>query len=138
MQTAFDECLALIDKMNADLDEASADVRSMNATLARINDDLTAMLWAPVKGFALALLACFVVLALTACTEQPGGIEVRTVEVPVPQPCLPADQIPDEPATVASQLNGVAAHDLAIVAASALELRAWGQEMAAALKACVG
>lgn len=77
--------------------------------------------------------------ALTACsqTAEPG-IEVRTVEVPVPQPCLPADQIPDEPATVGALLNGAAAHDLAIIAESALKLRAWGQEMHAALVACAG
>lgn len=88
----------------------------------------------PSRGLILIIAA-----ALSACTtERPGGIEVRTVEVPVPQPCLPADQIPAEPASVASQLNGVAAHDLRIVAASALELRAWGQEMAAALHACAG
>lgn len=78
-------------------------------------------------------------LALTAC-QAPAepGIEVRTVEVPVPQPCLPADQIPAEPATVGHLLNGVAAHDLAIVAESALNLRAWGQELAAAHIACAG
>lgn len=78
-------------------------------------------------------------LLLAACqTPAEPGIEVRLVEVPVPQPCLPADQIPPEPATVASQLNGVAAHDLALVAASALLLRAWGQEMRTALIACAG
>lgn len=76
--------------------------------------------------------------ALMACSTAEPGIEVRTVEVPVPQPCLPADQIPAEPATVGHLLNGVAAHDLAVVAESALKLRAWGQEMHTALVACAG
>ena len=75
---------------------------------------------------------------ITGCDHAEPGIEVRTVQVPVPQPCLPLDQIPSEPAQVGSQLNGNAAHDLSIVAASALELRAWGQEMVTALKACAG
>lgn len=78
-------------------------------------------------------------LLLTACkTAEPGGIEVRLVPTPVPQPCLPADQIPAEPASVAAQLTGVAVVDLAIVAASALDLRAWGQEMHSALRVCAG
>jgi NAD(P)H-dependent FMN reductase len=78
-----------------------------------------------------------VALLLAACGHsEPGGIQVRTVQVPVPQPCLPADQIPPEPPKVATLLNGIAAHDLAIVAASALDLRAWGEEMEAALRAC--
>lgn len=75
-------------------------------------------------------------LGLAACQTAEPGIEVRTVQVPVPQPCLPLSEIPAEPETVSRLLNGMAAHDLSIVAASALELRAWGQEMAAALKAC--
>lgn len=76
--------------------------------------------------------------ALMACTTAEPGIEVRTVQVPVPQPCLAAIEIPNEPAQVASQLNGNAAHDLAIVAASALELRAVLKELRAALTACAG
>jgi hypothetical protein len=75
-------------------------------------------------------------LLAAACETTQPGVEVRTVLVPVPQPCLTADQIPAEPPTVSHLLTGVAAHDLTVVAASALELRAWGQEMAAALKAC--
>lgn len=83
------------------------------------------------------LVACVALPLISACGHSDGGgIEVRTVRVPVPQPCLPADQIPPEPPKVASLLNGIAAHDLAIVAASALDLRAWGQEMEAALRAC--
>jgi hypothetical protein len=75
-------------------------------------------------------------LLAAACETTQPGVEVRTVQVPVPQPCLAADEIPAEPGTVSHLLTGVAAHDLTVVAASALELRAWGQEMAAALKAC--
>lgn len=73
---------------------------------------------------------------LAACQHTEPGVEVRTVQVPVPQPCLPADEIPAEPPTVAERLNGQAAHDLAIVAESALNLRAWGREMHGALVAC--
>jgi hypothetical protein len=83
------------------------------------------------------ILAGALGITLAACGHsETGGIQVRTVQVPVPQPCLPVDEIPPEPAKVASLLNGIAAHDLAIVAASALDLRAWGQQMEAALRAC--
>ena len=75
-------------------------------------------------------------LLLSACNHTRPGIEVQTVEVPVPQPCLPADSVPPEPPQVGDQLTGNAASDLLIVAASALELRAWGITMQAALKAC--
>lgn len=83
-------------------------------------------------------LAILSALALAACNHTQPGVEIRTVKVPTPVACLPADRIPAEPGTVSHLLNGVAAHDLAVVAASALDLRAWGQEMAAALKACAG
>jgi hypothetical protein len=75
-------------------------------------------------------------LCCTACATDQPGIEVRTVEVPVPQPCLAADEIPAEPPTVSHLLTGNAAADLAIVSASALALRAWGQELATAHRAC--
>lgn len=84
--------------------------------------------------FRIALIA----LALAGCHHTEKGVEVRLVPTPVPQPCLPLDQMPPEPVKVAKDLTGNAAHDLAIVAASALDLRAWGQQMAAALKACAG
>lgn len=80
-------------------------------------------------------LASALLLAACATTTQPG-VEVRTVRIPVPKECVPKDQIPAEPATVADSLNGNAAADLPIVAASALLLRAWGREMHAALGAC--
>jgi hypothetical protein len=78
-------------------------------------------------------------LALTACsTPGPVGVEVRTVEVPVASPCLTRDQLPPEPARVGPTLTGNAVVDLAIVAASALELRKAFQEQAALLEGCVG
>lgn len=77
------------------------------------------------------------VAMLAACHHQ-GGIEVRTVPTPVPQPCLATDAIPAEPPRIADRLTGNASIDLPIVAASALELRAWGQTMHAALRACAG
>jgi hypothetical protein len=77
-------------------------------------------------------------LLLAACQTAEPGVEIRTVRVPVPQPCLPAEAIPPEPPQVGALLTGSASHDLTIVAESALLLRAWGQEMAAALRACAG
>jgi hypothetical protein len=77
-------------------------------------------------------------LALSACsTPGPVGVEVRTVEVPTPVACLTRDQIPAEPARVGPALTGNAVVDLAIVAASALELRKAFQEQAALLQGCV-
>jgi hypothetical protein len=73
---------------------------------------------------------------LASCNHPQPGIRTEIVNVPVPVPCLPADSIPNEPAQVADQLTGNAASDLVIVAASALELRAWGITMHSALKAC--
>ena len=73
---------------------------------------------------------------LTACAHQQPAVEVRTVEVAVPRACVPADQIPAEPETVADQLTGQAGADTLILAESALQLRAWGRELAALLRAC--
>lgn len=80
-------------------------------------------------------------LALAGCaTDQvpPPAIQIQTVEVkvPVPVPCVEAKDVAPEPAYVASRLTGSAKHDLLIVDQSALELRTWGQGMAAQLKAC--
>lgn len=84
----------------------------------------------------IAILALF---ALPACqSPAPVGIEVRTVEVPTPVACIKADQLPPEPARVGSSLTGNAVLDLAIVSASALELRRWGEEQAALLAGCSG
>lgn len=81
-------------------------------------------------------MAYMLPLALAACNHPQPGIQVQTVEVPVPQPCLAAEDIPPEPPQVGEQLTGNAASDLLIVAASALDLRAWGITLQAALKAC--
>ena len=75
-------------------------------------------------------------LVLAGCTTPEPGIEVRTVEVPTPVPCLPAESIPAEPETVGARLTGNPALDLPIVAASALPLRAWGRTLHGALTAC--
>lgn len=86
----------------------------------------------------LTLLAGIVTLGLSACSHTEPGIRVETVYVPTAVPCIPADQIPAEPPLVGHLLNGDPAHDIAIVAPSALLLRLWGKEMAAALTACAG
>ncbi len=75
-------------------------------------------------------------LLVAACNHTQPGVKIQRIEVPVPQPCLPADKIPAEPPRVADQLTGNAAVDLPIVGASALLLRAWGQELAPAHRAC--
>ena len=77
-------------------------------------------------------------ILLAACQTPEPGVEVIEVEVPVPQPCLPADQIPGEPPMIGDMLTGIATDDLPIVAASALRLRAWGRELHAAHVACAG
>ncbi len=75
-------------------------------------------------------------LLIAACAHQQPAVEVRTVEVAVPRACIPADQIPAEPETVADQLTGRAADDTLTLAENALRLRAWGRELAALLRAC--
>jgi hypothetical protein len=74
--------------------------------------------------------------ALAGCSTAEPGVEVRVVRVPTPVACVPLEAIPAEPPQVGALLTGSASHDLTIVAESALLLRAWGQEMAAALHAC--
>lgn len=86
----------------------------------------------------LPLIASAFFLLLAACQTPEPGVQVIEVEVPVPQPCLPADQIPEEPAMISNMLTGIATDDLPIVAASALRLRAWGRELHAAHAACAG
>lgn len=84
------------------------------------------------------VVALAVALAGCAGHVPPPAIEVRTVEVkvPVPVPCVNRSDIAPEPAHVANRLTGQAKHDLLVVDQSALELRTWGQGMAAQLIAC--
>ena len=83
---------------------------------------------------------CIILLplaALAACANPASqGVEVRLVPTPVPVPCVPASEIPAEPAGVHSVLTGDAEADLLIVAASAKDLRVWGREMHVALTLC--
>ncbi len=79
---------------------------------------------------ALPLLA-----VLAGCAHGP---EVEIREVPVPVTCVDPRRIPPEPPRVANRFNGDARHDLVIVAESAQQLRAWGQEMRELLELCVG
>lgn len=83
------------------------------------------------RRLALAPLAL-----LAACATTPGAVEVREVRVPTPVACVSADAIPPEPAKVGGQLAGDAVTDSSILAASALELRKWGQELSALLTGC--
>lgn len=70
--------------------------------------------------------------ALSACaTVSEPGIDVRTVEVPTPVPCVNEADIKAEPDLVGTLLNGDAVHDLGIVSPSALELRLWGRSLLA-------
>src|SRR5688572_9512007 len=66
------------------------------------------------------LAPALLIAAGCSATATPPAVELRTIEirVPVPQPCLSAEQIPAEPPRIASQLNGDARHDLDLVAAS--------------------
>lgn len=86
--------------------------------------------------------ALVVMVALAGCARPdvaPPAVEVRTVivEKPVPVPCVDAKSVPAEPGKVGGQLNGQAAHDLDLVAASALQLRQWGRELKALISPCV-
>lgn len=75
-------------------------------------------------------------VALSACSHNEPGIEVRTVEVPVPAPCLPRNEIPDEPEPVADRFTGDKAKDFDILVPSAIALRTTVKELRAALIAC--
>jgi len=79
-------------------------------------------------------------LALSACAHPDASpaIEVRTVTVdrPVAVPCFKGP-LPDEPPKVADKLTGDAVRDLDMVAASAIRLRAYADELRAILTGCV-
>lgn len=83
------------------------------------------------------IVALAMLLTCTACGGA-GGVDVRTVPTPTAVPCLPIEKIPAEPAHVDGQLTGNADADVNIIGGSALLLRAWGQQMQAALIECAG
>lgn len=77
-------------------------------------------------------LSLAILASLTACHHaQEPAIEVRTVPVPTPVPCVNLEDVPAEPPLIGDQLTGDARHDLIIIAPSALELRRWGRELRA-------
>lgn len=103
-------------------------------------------LWCPegrlgtiLGGGYLAIIVGLVVLC-TGCAgpKVPPAVQVERVEVKVAVPvsCVKRATIPAEPPHVASTLTGEAAHDLLIVDGSALDLRTWGESLAAMLSAC--
>jgi hypothetical protein len=79
----------------------------------------------------LMLPVLLLTLPAAMCETTEPGIEVRTVEVPTPVPCVDEAAVPAEPPQVGDQLTGDAVHDLGIVAPSALELRRWGRTLRA-------
>ena len=81
--------------------------------------------------------ALFLLVLVAGCAHQPE-VEIREVAVPTPVTCVDPARIPAEPPRVARRLTGNARRDLEIVAESAQDLRAWGEEMRALLEMCVG
>ena len=80
----------------------------------------------------LLLLPVFMLcLPAAMCDTPEPGIEVRTVSVPTPVPCVDEADVPAEPEEVGDRFTGDAAHDLGILAPNALELRKWGRELRA-------
>lgn len=89
------------------------------------------------------IIASLSSLLLASCSHQQSGIEVRTVQVPVPQPCLTKEELEkpeyQEPPLVGDRLGRTpetAAQDRDILGASALLLRAWGKLLRAAHEGC--
>jgi hypothetical protein len=80
----------------------------------------------------------FLVVLLAGCAQKPPVETIREVAVPTPVTCVDPNAIPPEPPRVARRLTGNARRDLEIVAESAQDLRAWGQEMRTLLERCVG
>lgn len=83
-----------------------------------------------------------VALLLGACAKPdvpPPAVEVRIqeVKVPVATRCVDPSSVPSEPAKVGGRLNGQAAHDLDLTAASAILLRQWGRELRALIQPCL-
>lgn len=77
---------------------------------------------------------------LSACATTPTtpAVEIRTVTVekPVPVACVDRSAVPAEPAKVGGRLNGQAAHDVDVLAASTIQLRQWGRELRALITPC--
>lgn len=91
------------------------------------------------------LIALSLLTMACAKADRPApAVEVRVerVETPVSVRCISVAQwkalLAREPAKIATQLTGNASHDLDIVSASAIRLRAYAEGLQAALKACVG
>lgn len=81
-------------------------------------------------------------LALGACAKPdaaPPAVEVRIqeVKVPVATRCVDPSSVPNEPTKVGDRLNGQAAHDLDLTAASAILLRQWGRELRSLIQPCL-
>lgn len=75
------------------------------------------------------------ILALTASC---AGIQrPEPLLVPVPTNCV-TGQLPAEPERVQGQLTGDSGVDIAIIAGSAISLRAWGVALRGLLVACQG
>lgn len=70
----------------------------------------------------LLLPVILMTLPAAMCSTAQPAIEVRTVEVATPVPCVNEDQLPAE--TPASVLTGNAVADTAILKAETLDLRA--------------
>lgn len=80
-------------------------------------------------------------LTLNACQTTQPAIEVREIEVPVPQPCLTQEQLAElpEPDLIGDRLGRTpetAEADRDILAATNLRLRAWGRTLYFANVAC--
>ena len=77
-------------------------------------------------------------LLLSACKTTPGPVQIKTVEVrvPVSVSCIAPGQIPKAPPRIGDKLNGDSQHDLNLVAASAIRLRATLDVALSLLVAC--
>lgn len=77
-------------------------------------------------------------LLLSACKTTPGPVEVRvqTVRVPVSVSCVKPGMVPSPPPKIGQLLNGDAQHDLNLLAASAVRLRAYGDVLLSLVRAC--
>lgn len=81
-------------------------------------------------------LTILILPLLAACQHTEPGIKVIYRDKPIPMPCIPLDEIPEEPDRVGDLLNGDAEHDLILMTGRAIALLAWGEKMNSALTAC--